>query len=412
MQKISSSSKSPRYRNKNAKRNYLERIRNKKRRRTKTPLSRRRKVGCRNLDCDNSDDYEVSMPNLFGTTKMKSHSNNDNNNNNNEGDKNDKAKECKTEDNDTPKKKIEKQIVIPDEFIDDLSATPSPITSPICDEESFYSSVYGRKIRKTILSNIDPSLMNTLRELNNDELELNLSLTLNIDSIDIGLNDNNNNHNHESIQDNDNDHYYQSYRQNLNSDYVHIESKKDSMKVLGNKSKIRRIYFRELCMKSFPDTVYNYLNVNKIESLSLYTGDTSSLIAFISKCGRYPTIKKIEIDGTSPFRWRCSPLLETLRKCTNLCSLQLPSIVDAVDIIAFDAFLNAAVNLTEFGLITGDRQLFKPIHDVIAKHGFRMAINPSGLRYIFAKRKNKQKLKQKYKDNKEKYLRHKAKKAY
>ena len=172
------------------------------------------------------------------------------------------------------------------------------------------------------------------------------------------------------------------------------------MRALGEGSKLRRIYFREFCMKSFPDTAYHYLNVERIESPSLVSGDIGSLIAFLEKCGPYPTIKKIEIDGVSPFRWRCAPLLSALAKCVHLCTIQLPSIVDAVDIIAFDAFLNAAVNLSEIGLVSGDRQLFKPIHDVIFKHGFRMDINPNGLRFIFARRKNKAKWRKLHQESK------------
>ena len=155
-------------------------------------------------------------------------------------------------------------------------------------------------------------------------------------------------------------------------------------------------------MKSFPDAAYHYLNTQRIESLSLYTGDIAALIAFLRKCGPYPNIKKIEIDGVSTFRWRCAPLLSALSKCVHLCSIQLPSIVDAVDIIQFDAFLNAAVNLSEIGLVSGDRQLFKPIHDVIFKHGFRMDINPNGLRFIFARRKNKEKWRRIHQENKKK----------
>jgi len=296
-----------------------------------------------------------------------------------------------------------KAVVVPLAFNRSLSATPSPITSPILSQHTYSTSVHGHQRKKTILSNIDPLLMSTLEELNNDELELNLSLTMGANSTQFPADLSGANEQSATNQlDGDGTGYYERYRQHMTHEYSHIDRRKHEMKDLGQSSKLRRIYFRELCIKSFPDAAYNYLNPYRIESLSLYTGDTASLIAFISKCGQYPIIKKIELDGRNALRCRCAPLCEALTKCVNLCSLQLPSIVDAVDIIAFDALLSASVNLSEVGLITGDRQLFKPIHDVIHKHGFRMAINPSGLRYIYCKRKNKQVLRQKYQGNKQK----------
>ena len=45
---------------------------------------------------------------------------------------------------------------------------------------------------------------------------------------------------------------------NDNDEYYYRKYRTDSMEVLGNKSKIKRIYFRELCVKSFPDIAYNY----------------------------------------------------------------------------------------------------------------------------------------------------------
>merc|ERR1712176_702951 len=147
---------------------------------------------------------------------------------------------------------------------------------------------------------------------------------------------------------------------------------------------------------------YNYLNTEIIECLSFFSVCFSSPIAFIGKCGPYPNIKKIEI-GTPMHNYHCAPIFEALSKCVNLCSIQLPHILNTGDVIAFGEFMDKAINLSGIGFVSGDRNLFKPIHDILSKHGFRMSINPNGLRFIFMRRKNKEKLKKMYKEKKKQF---------